>query len=188
MPDGGDRMTRTCPLRYNRLELRYGIVDRCHDDVLLTSPERVASFCQSLADAPQESIVWIGVNTQKQVVAVREVFRGTTDACTVSPADIFRCALLMAPTANGMFIMHNHPSGHPNPSEQDLQFFARLRALGETLCLPVIDCLIIGEQGAWSLEMDGPVKQPDGYERGLQATQDEQIRWEEGVSANAVAE
>jgi len=105
----------------------------------------------------------------------------------VSPADVFRCALLMAPTATGMFIVHNHPSGQPDPSDEDRAFFTRVRDLGDALCLPVIDCLIIGERGAWSLEVDGPVRQPAGYERSLQATQDEQLRWEEGVSPHAVA-
>lgn len=69
------------------------------------------------------------------------LFRGTVDACTVHPRDIFRFGCLQ--NASQLIIAHNHPSGDPQPSEPDLEFTERLIKVGWAIEIPIVDHLIL---------------------------------------------
>lgn len=69
------------------------------------------------------------------------IFRGTVDSCTVHPRDIFRFACKQ--NASQIIIAHNHPSGDPRPSAQDIEFTSRLVILSHMIEIPLIDHLIL---------------------------------------------
>lgn len=155
------------PLRYRRLAVRCEVLDRA-PPVSLTRPEEVAAFCHELLDSPQEVFVWIGLDVRKHVVAVSELFRGTIDACTVHPREIFRSALVLAPTVGGIVVVHNHPSGVSEPSDEDVALFERLAEAGELLRIPLIDALVVAQDGWWSREVGGCVRaRGSGHARDL---------------------
>lgn len=76
--------------------------------------------------------------------------RGTLDSALVHPREVFEAALL----ANAAAIVagHNHPSGDPTPSPDDVEITRRLAATGEVLGIPVLDHIIVGDGRYYSFK------------------------------------
>jgi DNA repair protein RadC len=74
---------------------------------------------------------------------------GTLTASLVHPREVFRCAIREAAAA--LIVAHNHPSGDPEPSAEDLAVTERLKSAGELLGVPLLDHVILGEAGFVSL-------------------------------------
>lgn len=86
---------------------------------------------------------------------IKEVFisEGTLDASIVHPRDVFREAFLEP--AAGIILVHNHPSGNPNPSEEDLRITKQLVEAGRLLGIKVYDHIILAGEGYRSLADEG---------------------------------
>lgn len=84
-----------------------------------------------------------------KLISVQMIFRGTVDACTVHPRDIFRFACLN--NASQLIVAHNHPSGDRTPSPQDLEFTQRLITVGWHIEIPIIDHLILTKSNYLSM-------------------------------------
>jgi DNA repair protein RadC len=77
------------------------------------------------------------------------VARGTLASVDVHPREVFR--RLIVDAAAAAFIVHNHPSGDPEPSADDLALTARLRDVGQLVGIPILDHVVIGSDGFVSL-------------------------------------
>ena len=93
------------------------------------------------------------VSAQHHLLAYHELSRGTTDAAFVHPREVFKVALLANATA--VIVGHNHPSGDPSPSADDLALTRRLKAAGDLLGIDVLDHLIVGADRYVSLKESG---------------------------------
>lgn len=125
----------------------------------LASPSAVADCFAELASRDREVFVVACVDARKQLIAWQEAFVGTLDAVAAHPREILRAALLTM--AAGIIIVHNHPSGLADPSEEDLVFTRRLAAACDLISVPLVDSVIIGANGTyWSWISDG-----DGTDR-----------------------
>ncbi|MEQ1878385.1 MAG: JAB domain-containing protein [Bdellovibrionia bacterium] len=91
----------------------------------------------------------IALGSTKRVIRIQMIFRGTVDACLVHPRDVFRFALTM--NASSLLVAHNHPSGDNRPSQEDLALTKRLADAGKLLQIPLIDHLILADDGFFSL-------------------------------------
>jgi DNA repair protein RadC len=89
----------------------------------------------------QETLGGIFLDSRHRIVSEREIFVGTLKSATVSPRDVFRFAL--GDHAAAVILFHNHPSGDPSPSPQDLAFTNKLLGIGEALGVEVLDHLIV---------------------------------------------
>jgi DNA repair protein RadC len=89
-----------------------------------------------------ERFVVISVDAKNRVRAEREVARGGRATCQVDPAEVFR--LLVSESASGAIFIHNHPSGDPDPSPQDLELTKRLVEAGSLLDIRILDHVIVG--------------------------------------------
>ena len=89
-----------------------------------------------------ERFIVISVDAKNRPRAAREVARGGRTSCQVDPAEVFR--LLLADSASGAIFVHNHPSGDPQPSPQDLELTERLVAAGALLDIRILDHLVVG--------------------------------------------
>ena len=107
-----------------------------------------AAMRPRLAGADVEHFVAIALDAKNRPIGEIEIARGGLSACPVSPADVFRALLREA--AAGVVFVHNHPSGEPSPSADDVALTERLRRAGELLGVRVLDHLIIGREGYFS--------------------------------------
>lgn len=93
------------------------------------------------------------LNRRRQVLALRPLTRGTDSQTLVEPRQVFRLAVQCG--ASGVIVAHNHPSGDPSPSGQDLDITRRLVSAGRLLGIELVDHLILGGDGFVSLQRDG---------------------------------
>lgn len=89
----------------------------------------------------QETFGGIFLDARHRIISEREIFVGTLKSATVSPRDVFRFAL--SDHAASVILFHNHPSGDPSPSPQDLAFTTKLLGIGQALGVEVLDHLIV---------------------------------------------
>ena len=97
----------------------------------------------ALRRSPVERFLVVAVDAKNRPCAEREVARGGRTRCLVDPAEVFR--VLITHSASGAIFVHNHPSGDPAPSADDLALTERLLAVGELLEIRILDHLIIGD-------------------------------------------
>ena len=93
------------------------------------------------------------LDTKHRVLRTRIVSVGTLDASVVHPREVFREAT--AVNAAAVVLFHNHPSGDPEPSEDDEILTRRLVAAGVVMGIPVIDHIILGDVRYCSLREKG---------------------------------
>lgn len=92
--------------------------------------------------AHQEKLIAIFLNTKKEIIDSKVIFVGTVDASTTHPRDVFREALYLSATS--IIMIHNHPSGDPTPSIQDIEFTKKIEETGKIMSIPLIDHIIFG--------------------------------------------
>lgn len=93
---------------------------------------------------------WVmALNSNLQLLQLDMLFRGTVDKCLVHPRDVFRFACLH--NATSLIIAHNHPSGDPLPSLQDINLTKKLIKASHLLEIPILDHIIISHSGYSSL-------------------------------------
>lgn len=101
-----------------------------------------------LSASEREHFIAIPLDARNRPLGELHIATGSLTACPVSPADVFRALLREA--AAGVIVVHNHPSGEPSPSPEDLALTQRLDQAGELLGVRLIDHLIVGREGYFS--------------------------------------
>lgn len=110
----------------------------------LAQPGDVAALgFQLLAHEAQEVFAALLLNGKHRVVGFIEVSRGTLTTSLVHPREVFGPAL--RENAAALIVLHNHPSGDPEPSAEDLSVTERLKRAGELLGIPMLDHVIVGD-------------------------------------------
>jgi DNA repair protein RadC len=102
---------------------------------------------------PVEHFGVLLLDTRHQVLQTRLISIGTLDASIVHPREVFREAI--AAGAAAIILFHNHPSGDPRPSDDDLGLTIRLMQAGDMMGIAVIDHIIVAERGFHSLRESG---------------------------------
>ena len=85
------------------------------------------------------------LSTTGEVVAYHELTRGTVDFAVAHPRDVYRTAVLA--NASSVIVGHNHPSGDPSPSADDVELTRRLAAAGVLIGIPLADHVIVTAEG-----------------------------------------
>ena len=120
----------------------------------LKSPrESAALLTRVLADQPTEVFAMLCLSTKHRVIAYHEVSRGTLDSTLVHPREVFKAALLA--NAAAIVVSHNHPSGDPSPTIDDLEVTTRRVATGVVLGIPVLVHIVIGDGRYFSFKECG---------------------------------
>lgn len=97
----------------------------------------------ALRDLRQEEFWAVYLDTQNRVLEERRLTVGLLDVSLIDPREVFRPALTLA--ARSVLLVHNHPSGDPEPSEEDAEVTRQLAAAGELLGIPVRDHVVVGD-------------------------------------------
>jgi DNA repair protein RadC len=113
----------------------------------------VALIGRKLRTETREHFLVLLLNARHECVAVETVSIGSLNASIVHPREVFRPAVLAASAS--IIVAHNHPSGDPEPSEEDLSITRRLGQVGELLGIGLLDHVIIAARGVVSLRERG---------------------------------
>ena len=117
-------------------------------DVMVSRPvygPRAAAetFLTLLNEEAAEVFALLCVSVKRRVIAYHDVSRGALDATVVHPREVFKAALLA--NAFGIIVGHNHPSGDPEPSTDDISLTRRLVAAGEVIGIRLFDHIVVGD-------------------------------------------
>ena len=96
----------------------------------------------------QEHLIVLLLNTRNQVVARRTIYIGTVNSSAVRPAEVLRPAV--RENAPSIIMVHNHPSGDPTPSPEDVAITRDLVAAGKLMDIELLDHLVIGQAGRFT--------------------------------------
>lgn len=102
----------------------------------------VCTLMRGLETADRESFYALHLDTRHRLVDIDKVATGSLSGVEVHPREVFKSALLSG--ASALILVHNHPSGNPDPSEMDKELTKRLKSVGETVGIPVLDHVIVG--------------------------------------------
>lgn len=120
----------------------------------IRSPEDVFALVGAeMALFEQEHLRVILLNTRNQVLAVKEIYIGSVHTAVVRPAEVFRDAVREG--CPSVIIVHNHPSGDPSPSSQDVSMTGQLLEVSRLLDIELLDHIVIGRTGPASLKNQG---------------------------------
>jgi DNA repair protein RadC len=123
----------------------------------LTSPRDIAAYLMprfSARDVEQFGVVLL--DSRHRLVKAHVLTVGTLDCSVVHPRDVFRAAL--EANVASLVIFHNHPSGDPEPSSDDLQLTRRLVAAGDLLGVEVLDHLVLADARYFSFREAGVLR------------------------------
>ena len=95
------------------------------------------------------------LNTKNRIVAVHEISRGTLNSSMAHPREVFKPAILH--NAASIICFHNHPSGDPEPSKEDVELSNRLVEAGKILGIEVFDHIVVGDDRYVSLKERGVI-------------------------------
>ncbi len=110
----------------------------------ITNAEDVYNyFKDKLRDEMQECFYVLLLNNQNIIVKEELITKGVLDSAIVHPREIFRPAIKNS--AKKIILVHNHPSGNPNPSDEDLEITEKIINLGKEIDIKVLDHVIVGE-------------------------------------------
>jgi len=108
----------------------------------ITSPEDLAEiFIPILRDEIKEKFIVVCLNTSNQIIKFDIISIGNLNSSIVHPREVFKVAV--DNNSANIFLIHNHPSGNPEPSREDISITKRLIEAGKIFDIPVLDHLII---------------------------------------------
>lgn len=122
--------------------------------ITIRSPKDIANLMsEELRYLQKEHFVCLFLNTKNHVLAQETLSMGSLNASIVHPREVFRAAIKRSSAS--IVCVHNHPSGDPTPSPEDIQLTHRLVEAGTIIGIEVLDHVIIGDQRFISLKEEG---------------------------------
>jgi DNA repair protein RadC len=91
----------------------------------------------------EEVLILISLDNKNKVVGAFEVSRGSLSSSVVHPREVFKRAILL--NASSVIVAHNHPSGVPEPSKEDISITKRLLDVGKLVGIDLLDHIIVGD-------------------------------------------
>lgn len=115
---------------------------------IVRSAEDVLQLVRDIADKKQEYLLVLYLNARHELLQKEIVGIGTVNNLRLTPREIFSPAF-QTPCAS-IIMVHNHPSGNPEPSDDDIRFTTRIQEAGELMGVPLIDHVIVSKSGYFS--------------------------------------
>ena len=119
------------------------------DKPLINHPRDIYNLLGAeMSGLDQEHIKVVLLNTRNEVMSVHDVYKGNVHTAIIRVAEVIRPAI--RENAPAMVAVHNHPTGDPEPSAQDVSMTVDVRQAGELLDIELVDHVIIGKGGRFS--------------------------------------
>lgn len=112
------------------------------DTKRFTSPQQVFEMFRDLILETKEHFLCLHLDGKNRIICLDRVAVGSLNQCVVHVREVMKSALLSSAAA--IILVHNHPSGDPAPSGEDLAITKRLKETGDLIGIPVLDHIIIG--------------------------------------------
>ncbi len=120
----------------------------------IKDPEAVVKAIRaSIKDKAKEHFKLILLNPRNKIIGISTISVGTLNASLVHPREVFKDAIVHS--AASVVLAHNHPSGDPEPSEDDLTITKRLTESGKILGIEVLDHIVVVKNGFFSFKEKG---------------------------------
>lgn len=136
------------------------LVRRISKDVLLKERNKISSpndiakiLMKDMVFLKQEVLKLVMLDTKNNIIGLKDVFVGSLNTSIVHPREIFKEALKRS--SSSIIVCHNHPSGDPTPSKEDIDITIRLKECGKIIGIDLLDHLIIGKNRYVSLKEKG---------------------------------
>jgi DNA repair protein RadC len=120
---------------------------------VLRSEDVYRHFNGRLEERLQEVFLTVLLDARHRVIGEARISQGSLTASIVHPREVFRPAIRLG--AGAVILVHNHPSGDPTPSPEDVGVTRRLRRAGEILGIRVVDHVIVAREGYFSFQEGG---------------------------------
>lgn len=115
------------------------------ESLVVRKPDTVAEyFMEKLRHRRTECVVLVSMDAKGQIICESRLSTGSVRASLISPREIFLEALRQE--AVNILLVHNHPSGDPTPSKNDILLTRDVKEMGDKLDIPLLDHIIIGEK------------------------------------------
>ncbi len=119
----------------------------------IQSVNDVVAQALEIRDKKKEYLLAFFLNARHQLIAKETISIGTLTASLAHPREIFAPAIGKA--AAGVILVHNHPSGDPSPSDEDIRLTKRIAQAGHIMGIDLLDHLIVAESGSYSFKTAG---------------------------------
>ncbi|MGG0656443.1 RadC family protein [Rummeliibacillus pycnus] len=128
--------------------------DKAQNRFTIRSPQDAATYLMPhLSNLNQEHFVVLFLNVKNEIIHRETVFIGSLNASIVHPREIFKTAVKYS--AASIICSHNHPSGNPSPSPEDIEVTKRLQDAGLIMGVELLDHVVIGDSQFVSLKEKG---------------------------------
>lgn len=119
------------------------------EKVLLNSSKKIYEYFKNIfIEEYQECFYALYLDTKSKLISYKLLFKGTINSSCVHPREVFKNAFLES--AYSIIVIHNHPSGDPTPSNEDIKVTETLMQIGKIMAIPVVDHIIIGNNQYYS--------------------------------------
>ncbi len=120
----------------------------------ISSPEDVYDELQAKARGKKKEYFWaVLLDTRNKIIKSVEISIGSLDSSIVHPRELFKEAI--AASASSIIVAHNHPSGNPQASQEDIKLTKRLKESGELIGIELADHIILGDEQFISMKREG---------------------------------
>lgn len=127
------------------VEVKFKRKPKREEKVTILNAKAAVSLFKDLEDETQEKLIALHLDARATVTCFQVVFIGTSTCTVTEPKAILRTALLT--NSCSIIVIHNHPSGDPTPSEDDINVKLKLSTACQFLSLQLLDFIVIGDNG-----------------------------------------
>jgi DNA repair protein RadC len=141
-------------LALSELFKRFKTLKSMKKDVKINSPRDLAELLMGeMSELTQEVLKVVLLSTKNIIIGTKDVFKGSLNSSIVHPREIFKQAI--DKNSASIIICHNHPSGDPSPSKEDINITLRIKECGNIIGIKLVDHIIIGNNKFVSLKERG---------------------------------
>lgn len=106
-----------------------------------------------IGDKDREHLILICLDTKNKITAIHTISIGNLNSAIVSPREVFKVAILS--NSASIILAHNHPSGDPTPSKEDISVTKRIKEVSELLSIDLLDHVIVTSDNHYSMKEKG---------------------------------
>ena len=135
---------------------RFSINKKLEKNYIISKPEDIYDLVKDdMKYFEQEHFRVLMLNTKNILINIKDIFIGASDSSVIETRKVFKEALKY--NAKNITICHNHPSGDPNPSKEDVNISLRIKEAGKIIGIDLLDHIIIGDNRFISLKYKGVI-------------------------------